>query len=256
MLSLAMATLAAPVPAAPIIGGSGDFRYQFMPELLQPPAGAKIVDCHGLSVDAEKNIILTYHTDASDPDHCLIRWNPDGTNGVFPSKQNSTLCNGTAHGLKIATEGALRDGTTRATEAGGTQYLYHANNNQKLTKTTLDGAIVWQRNGYFGQDPSLAYRPTWFAVPPDTNYIYLCDGYGSNNVYVFDRRDGQFMNRTFGGKGDRTQHGKFSTNHGCTYDPRNGKIAVSDRANRCLPCLAPPVGAPLLQASLTFSDLL
>ena len=30
------------------------------------------------------------------------------------------------------------------------------------------------------------------------------------------------------------EHGKFSTNHGCTYDPRNGMIAVSDRANHRL----------------------
>lgn len=129
------------------------------------------------------------------------------------------LCSGTPHGLKIATE------------AGGKQYLYHANNDQKLTKTTLDGTIVWQRLGNFGQDHTLPYRPTWFAVPPDSDYIYLCDGYGSNNVYVFDRSDGSYVNVSYGGKGDRTQHGKFSTNHGCTYDPRNGKIAVSDRAN-------------------------
>ena len=31
-----------------------------------------------------------------------------------------------------------------------------------------------------------------------------------------------------------TEHGKFSTNHGCTYDPRAGMIAVSDRANHRL----------------------
>ena len=67
---------------------------------------------------------------------------------------------------------------------------HHPTINQKLTKTQLDGTIVWQKNGNFGQDPSLAYRPTWFAVPPDSKYIYLCDGYGSNNVYVFDRNDG------------------------------------------------------------------
>ena len=55
-------------------------------------------------------------------------------------------------------------------------------------------------------------------------------GYGSNNVYAFTT-DGEFTNRTYGGKGGRDQHGKFSTNHGCTYDPRHDKIAVSDCAN-------------------------
>lgn len=70
---------------------------------------------------------------------------------------NSTLCSGTPHGLKIVTE-------------GDQQYLYHANNNQKLTKTTLDGSIIWQVNGLFGQ-PTTVYRPTWFATPPDSKYM-------------------------------------------------------------------------------------
>ena len=43
---------------------------------------------------------------------------------------------------------------------------YHANNVQKLTKTKLDGTIVWQKQGFFGQDEKLPYRPTWFATPP------------------------------------------------------------------------------------------
>lgn len=126
-----------------------------------------------------------------------------GTGGEFVTSQTPKLCDGTPHGLKLTNE-------------GGKMYLYHANNDQKLTKTTLDGTIVWQVNGNFGQDPSVAYRPTWFATPAGSKYVYLCDGYGSNNVYVFSR-DGVFANKTFGGQGDRSQHGKFSTNHGCTY---------------------------------------
>ena len=208
--------------AAPIIGGWGAFRYQYMPDLLTPPAGAHMVNCHGLVIDNSSRIYLTYQNDGKTDANCLIRWNPDGTGGEFLSGGNTTLCAGTPHGLKITTE--------LASSGAPEQFLYHANNNQKLTKTRLDGTIVWQRNGNFGQDPNVKYTPTWFAVPPRGKFIYLCDGYGSNNVYVFDR-DGNFMNRTFGGKGGRDQHGKFSTNHGCTFDPRNGKIAVSDRAN-------------------------
>lgn len=68
-------------------------------------------------------------------------------------------------------------------------------------------------------------------MPPDSKFAYLCDGYGSNNVYVFDRSTGTFLNKTYGGRGGVDQHGRFSTNHGCTYDPRNGMIAVSDREN-------------------------
>ncbi len=57
------------------------------------------------------------------------------------------------------------------------------------------------------------------------------------NVYAFDI-NGTFMNKTWGGRspgsGTDQPHGKFSTNHGCTYDPRipeENIIIVSDRAN-------------------------
>jgi len=220
VLALGLVCAAVGMPTAdPIIGGYGEFRYQYMPDLLQPPAGASLVNCHGLVTDPEDNIYLTYQNDGKDL-NCLIKWKPDGTGAEFMTGGNSTLCSGTPHGLKITNE-------------DNNMFLYHANNNQKLTKTTLDGTIVWQVDGNFGQDSTLPYRPTWFATPPDSKYVYLCDGYGSNNVYPFDT-DGHWQNKTYGGKGDRTQHGKFSTNHGCTYDsriPDEHVIIVSDRAN-------------------------
>jgi hypothetical protein len=164
--------------ADPIIGGQGAYRYQYMPDLLKAPAGASLTNCHGLVTDKDKNIYLTYQNDGKTDKNCLIKWAPDGTGGAFMTGGGTALCDGTPHGLKITTED------------DGEQYLYHANNNQKLTKTTLDGTIVWQTNGNFpGMPPSglKAYRPTWFATPPNTNYTYLCDGYGSNNVYAFGR---------------------------------------------------------------------
>ena len=63
---------------APIIGGNGKYQYQYMPDLLQFPAEAGVTNCHGLVVDEDENIILTYQNDGVDP-HCLIKWNPDGT---------------------------------------------------------------------------------------------------------------------------------------------------------------------------------
>eukprot|EP00931_Biecheleriopsis_adriatica_P049800 TRINITY_DN28818_c0_g1_i1.p1 TRINITY_DN28818_c0_g1~~TRINITY_DN28818_c0_g1_i1.p1 ORF type:complete len:362 (-),score=46.83 TRINITY_DN28818_c0_g1_i1:367-1380(-) len=212
-----VASLVTTVMASPIIGGQGAFKYQYMPDRLQPPAGAKMVNCHGLVLDNDSNIYLTYQNDGKTDQNCLIKWKPDGTSAEWMTGGGTALCAGTPHGLKIALE-------------KGTQYLYHANNDQKLTKTHLDGTIVWQINGTFGQDPKNPYRPTWFAIVPDSEYVYLCDGYGSNNIYPF-HIDGTFMNITYGGKGGRDQHGKFSTNHGCTWDPRKGLIGVSDRAN-------------------------
>ena len=190
----AEADVAESTSTAPIIGGQGKFRYQYMPDRLQPPVGAALVNCHGWAVDKEENIYLTYQNDGVDP-HCLIRWNKDGLNASFAGNGTPELCSGTPHGLKISTE-------------GDAQFLYHANNAQKLAKTTLDGEIVWIVNGPFGQnstctnvtcpnnscactDGNAPYIPTWFAIPPG-KYGYLCDGYGSDRVFSFDLSSGNF----------------------------------------------------------------
>lgn len=173
------------------------------------------------------------------------------TPGEFlAGKGNSPmLCSGTPHGLKITTE------------ADGKQYLYHANNAERLAKTTLDGDIVWIKDGFFGQnetcgpdmcpnnscnckDGKAPYIPTWFATPPNSKYMYLCDGYGSDHVYAFERDTGTFMNKTFGGRspaglhpgvdGARAApHGKFMENHGCTWDPRPTTVRPSPRPPCC-----------------------
>mmetsp|Transcript_65382 Transcript_65382/g.108637 ORF Transcript_65382/g.108637 Transcript_65382/m.108637 type:complete len:376 (-) Transcript_65382:27-1154(-) len=215
-----------------IIGGYGEYRYQYIPELLQLPRGAEVQHAHGLAVDPSGNIYLTYvnwnngiQTNGTD-EHCLVRWAPDATNGTFMDLGGSALCKGTPHGLKVANE-------------NGSIYLYHANcatkppryGSGKITKSTLDGKILWQHEGFFGQDPRSLYRPTWWAIPPTGPYIYLADGYGSSNIYLFTR-DGVFQNRTYGGKGH--QEGKFNNCHGITHDPRSHQLVVSDRENHRL----------------------
>ena len=230
IMVIALATLEW-VQGASIIGGSGDWRYQYMPELLQLPQGAQVQDAHGLELDDDGNILLTYTnwnnhgegvqngTDAN----CLIRWAPDGTGGAFLTGGGRALCDGKPHGLKLAHE-------------GGQSFLYHSNVDGngtklgagKLTKTTLDGTIVWQLNGTFGQAAG-GYRPTWWAVHEALGkFIYLADGYGSSRVYVFTR-DGKWTGRAFGGKG--AAHGLFNQCHGITYDPRSKQLAVADRHN-------------------------
>jgi hypothetical protein len=244
----AVEKLATGSSADPIIGGSGKFRYQYMPDLLKVPTGGVLGNCHGLVTDKDKNIILTYQPGSGDT-HCLIRWNPDGTSGTFVN-DTVGLCTGVPHGLKITTE-------------GDQQFLYHANNAQKLAKTTLDGEIVWIVEGMFGQNETCGpntcpagsckcpggkapYIPTWFATPPNSKYMYLCDGYGSDRVFAFERATGKYMNKSWGGRspgglhpgsaGPTQPHGLFMENHGCTYDPRStaepNTIVVSDRRNQ------------------------
>jgi hypothetical protein len=66
-----------------------------------------------------------------------------------------------------------------------------------------------------------------FATPPNTKYMYLCDGYGSDRVFAFESATGEYMNKSWGGRspaglvpgvpGARAApHGLFMENHGCT----------------------------------------
>lgn len=208
-----------------------------MPELLALPAGAQVQDAHGLELDRVGNIYLEYRnwndgivSNGTDR-NCLVRWAPDGTNGTFLNA-GGALCAGKPHGIRVAVE-------------GGKEFLYHVNvevgsgvpgqwarNSGKLTKTTLAGEILWQLNGtaWLGEPEatSTTFRPTWWAVNQPGPFIYLADGYGSYNVYVFDR-GGVFQNRTFGGRG--SAHGLFNNPHAITFDHRAHRLAVSDRMN-------------------------
>lgn len=259
-----------------------------------PALAARTVTAH-----AQHHSILTYQNDGKD-EHCLISWNPDGTNGTFAAADTPALCSGVPHGLKITTEGEE-------------QFLYHANNAQKLAKTRLDGSVVWIKDGFatptrllaptagslltapsrspqpvwtghelwpqhvpkqlvqvprrssavhshgvpapscrtcpFPAEPQspLSRRPLqWFATPPDSKYMYLCDGYGSDRVFAFESATGRYTNRSWGGRSPlglhpgvagaaAAPHGKFMENHGCTHDPRPttaaNTIVVSDRRN-------------------------
>ena len=202
---------------ASIIGGQGKFRYEYMPDLLRIPDGASPLNDHGLVTDDDDNIILTYEPDrASNDTRCMIRWRPDGTGGE-QFGPGAELCAGTPHGLRL-------------THEDGTPYLYHANNNQALHKTTLDGSLVWTVEGPPGNNSQfLPYKPTWFSTPPGSPYVYMADGYGSSIVHVFSAADGKYTGHTFGSRG--TGDGQFETCHSINFDPRSNQIVVSDREN-------------------------
>ena len=98
------------------------------------PAGvqADLLHGHGLTKDKAGNIYFTYASQnpTAPSARALIRFAPDGTSGVVLG--NATLALGVPHGIKVQME------------ADGKEYLYHANNAATVTKTTLDGAIVWR----------------------------------------------------------------------------------------------------------------
>ncbi len=50
----------APPPTSPVISGSGDFRFEYVPTKLQLPAEVKMRNGHGLCLDTEGNIYFTF----------------------------------------------------------------------------------------------------------------------------------------------------------------------------------------------------
>mmetsp|Transcript_101470 Transcript_101470/g.326093 ORF Transcript_101470/g.326093 Transcript_101470/m.326093 type:complete len:344 (-) Transcript_101470:23-1054(-) len=222
MLSLSLllicSLLAGRQPAhCQIIGGQGNFRFQYVPEKLVLPEGAHVMDAHGLGVDADHNIYLTYAPDpASSDTHGFVRWAPDGSNGTVLGP-GVALSAGTPHGLRFAQESSG-------------DFMYHANKDRALHKTTLDGTIVWSRYGPPATNESrfLPNKPTWIAAPPGSRYLYVADGYGSNYIHVYTT-DGEYTGKSYGGPG--TALGKFRTCHSINYDPRVNKLIVTDREN-------------------------
>lgn len=213
--SVVAATAGSDVSSA-IISGTAPYRYQYMPDLLQFPTELSPMNDHGLTLDHLNNIILTYQPNANDS-HCMVRWNPDGTGGTGFGP-GAELCAGTPHGLRLAHEGP-----------NNTPYLYHANNDQTLHKTDMEGNIIWTVTGPPGNNTKyLPYKPTWFSTPPGSPYVFMADGYGSSLIHVFTT-EGEYTGHTFGGKG--TKDGQFQTCHSINYDPRTKQLVVSDREN-------------------------
>ena len=88
---------------------------------------------------------------------------------------------------------------------------------------------MWQRNGYFGQDPQSKYLADAGAAA--RLEACTCDGYVSTMFTYFLARPASSPTARSAARATARSTASSSTNHGCTYDPRNGKIAVSDRAN-------------------------
>ena len=99
-----------------VAGGQGKYRYQYMPQLLQAPTGASLVNCHGLVTDAEGNIYLTYQNDGTDK-NCLIRWKPDGSLRDPSDRECSQRLESESLCLRDSHRTATRDGAVTSYHA-------------------------------------------------------------------------------------------------------------------------------------------
>ncbi|MDU0352872.1 hypothetical protein RS130_02070 [Paraglaciecola aquimarina] len=206
-------------PAAVIEGRkiiSGGYEYQ--PNLLQLPKEVKIKHAHGLTRDNQDNIYLAYEShDIDDQTHAIAMFNKHGQ--FIKYIGDSKLAWGSPHGLDLVYE-------------NGRKYLYLSNNWLTVRKIDMQGNLVWQSDKapdhapYQTEKPK--YRPTDTATNPNSQQVYIADGYGSSTISERDKNNGQFSQKIWTGE----QSGKhFKTPHGVSYDSRNDQILVADREN-------------------------
>lgn len=201
------------------VGDGGSYYYQYEPSLLPLPEGVTMEHAHGIHIPPEDARIIITYQDKVDDSKCLLEWTGGFEKPATFLGPGASLCAGVPHGL-----GAVVD--------EGESYLYHANNDQHLSKTTLNGTILWTHHHNPPENDNSTFQPTWFAGQPDSPYLYLADGYGSSRIYQYYKSNGTYSGIYFGGKG--TNPGKFQTSHGISWDWRLGQLIVSDRENHRL----------------------
>jgi hypothetical protein len=218
------ASNAAPPPPLkdPVLSGSGEFRYQYVPEKLVLPPEVKMRNGHGLCLDKQGNIYFTYEPEKVDEQtRSLVRFAPDGTAPVLLGTDNA-LAHGVPHGLNIDFD---KDGHA---------VLYHANNDATVHKTTLDGHVLWTQKWA----PQMGnYKPTDAVAPPGSDRVLIADGYGSSMIHALKAIDGVYAGKSWGGLG--SAHGELNCPHGITFDPRRKLLLTADRGNKRLEYFTP-----------------
>ncbi len=207
----------APGTGGPIVSGSGEFKYEYVPDKLVLPPEVKMKNGHGLCLDTAGNIYFTFEPEkVENQTRSLVRFAPDGTSATLLGADNA-LAHGVPHGLNIYIN------------EKGEAVLYHANNEATVHKTTLDGQILWTQKW----SPQMGnYKPTDAVSPPGGERVVVADGYGSSMIHVLKAADGVYAGKSWGGLG--AAHGELNCPHGITYDPRRKLLLTADRGNKRL----------------------
>jgi hypothetical protein len=196
--------------------GTGEHVYETIHDWGDLPSNIAYGNTHGVAEDSQGRIYIkhTVHESSAKADAVVV-FDPAGK---FIKSWGAEFKGG-AHGMHLAREG--RD-----------EFFYLCDTaRHKLVKTTLDGAIIWERGcpeetgGYKKPDE---YVPTNVATTPDGT-VYVADGYGRNYIHV-NSAGGTYL-RTFGGSGKKAGH--MLTPHGLMVDLRGPApfLVVADRSN-------------------------
>ena len=207
--------------------GTGEHTYECHHGWGQLPSHLQWGETHGVTLDAQGFIYVKHNTGPSGKRHqdAIVVFDPDGKFVRSFGDEYSAFADlhTVGHGIDLRREGPDEF-----------LYLCHTWANV-VTKTTLQGQIVWAigtpwESGVY-QDRK-EFIPTNVAFHPTDGGFYVANGYGTGFIHRFDA-NGKLLS-TFGGKGGREQHGKFTTPHGLWVDNRPGRdpqLCICDRAN-------------------------
>lgn len=214
-----------------VILGSGDYRYQLVPDWGKLPEGMSYGFGCAIAVDSQDRIFVTSRSQSpcvaifSKDGGLLETWSQDFAEKVGYTTEQVIK---TAHGLYISKE---PDG----------EFLYFTENapGKRIYKTDLQGKILFSLGAVPQSSTSLPFdltNPTDVAVAPNGD-IYVVDGYGSQLVHRFDKNFEHL--KTIGGRGQ--EHGKFNVCHGVWVSTLNKEpeVYIADRANNRLEVFSP-----------------
>lgn len=206
------------------IFGSGDYRYQLVPDWEQLPEGWTHLDVAGVDTDAEDRVYLYTRKTPR-----VIVYDRDGR---FLQAWGEQEFSERPHGITIDPDGAVwcvddADHCVKKFTPDGQRLL------------TIGTPGVPAETGYLGPQPGVSgstllgsikggapfNRPTNLAIGPN-GHLYVSDGYGNCKVHRFSAEGG--LLQSWGEPG--TGPGQFNLVHGIAAHP-DGRIFVADREN-------------------------
>ncbi len=221
------------------------------------PARWKLGDQSSFAVDAQDNVWLLHRPRTLKPElaamaappvmvfdnagNFIKAWGGAGSGFEWPERE---------HGIHIDYKGFVWIGGNSC-PTRGVPGLESVSDDQ-LLKFTQDGKFVLQigrsNQSRGNADTENLHRPADAWVHPQTNEVYVADGYGNHRVIVFDADTGAFkrMWGAFGSKPVDDDHcevisdtftaGKgppgFNIVHAIRVADRDGSVYVADRENR------------------------
>lgn len=196
---------------SPLTIGSGHWTYTLVEGWGAPPEGMKFEWGCAIVVDSQDRVYV--HSQAK---KAVVVYDRDGR---ILTDWGAEFAGKEAHGLYWSKEG--KD-----------EFLYFSHLSNAVVKTDLNGKVLL-RIGNVAEENSTNIKftfnkPTDLAIAPNGD-LYVCEGYGGNQVHVFSAQ-GKYK-KTIGKPGSGP--GEFKTPHGIWVDTRKSEpeLYVADRAN-------------------------